>query len=153
MLTSRREFVCGAARTLAAGAVVGVTGPWLSSRHAGGREVTTASQAPAAPGQVVVDVSVLTADGGWLVAPSTGPDGAPMLIVRQARTRYLALSMQCTHMGCPVNTPVEGVMTCPCHGSQFGLEGEVRHGPAQYPLGQYQTSYDGATKRLTVTFS
>ncbi len=149
MLTSRREFVCGAARTLAAGAVVGVTGPLLVSCHTGRQEITTAPAA-GAPHQAVVDVSPFAADGDWLLAPSTGPDGAPMLIVRQARTRYLALSMQCTHMGCPVNTPVEGVMTCPCHGSQFGLDGDVRQGPAQYPLEQYGTTFDSRTKTVSV---
>ena len=109
--------------------------------------------AAGAPHQAVVDVSALAVDGDWLVAPSTGPDGAPVLIVRQAPSRYLALSMQCTHMGCPVNTPVQGVMTCPCHGSQFGLDGDVRHGPAQYPLGHYETTFDSRTKTVKVALS
>jgi Rieske Fe-S protein len=98
-----------------------------------------------------VNVSSLTADGQWLVAPWKGSDGAPVLIVRHTLHRYTALSMQCTHMGCPINPPVQGVMTCPCHGSQFDLAGHVRHGPAQFPLGLYTTAYHPATHVLTVT--
>jgi Rieske Fe-S protein len=131
--------------------VAGVTGPLLVSCHSGRQAITTTSPAAGAPLQAVVDVSPLVADGDWLLAPWTGPDGAPVLIVRQAPSQYLALSLQCTHMGCPVNTPVQGVLTCPCHGSQFGLGGDVRHGPAQYPLGRYGTTFDSRTKTVSVS--
>lgn len=97
-----------------------------------------------------VNVSSLTADGRWLVAPWKGSDGAPVLVVRRAAHQYTALSMQCTHMGCPINPPVQGVMTCPCHGSQFDLAGHVRRGPAQFPLGEYGTTYHPAAHTLTV---
>ncbi len=147
MLATRREFVCGAARTLAAAGVVGVTGPLLASCHHA-RPQTTAAAATAH--STAVDVRPLAADADWLLAPWTGPDAAPVLIVRQSQTQYVALSMQCTHMGCPVNPPVQGVMTCPCHGSQFDLAGNVRRGPAQYPLGRYDTTYDAKAGRLTV---
>jgi Rieske Fe-S protein len=101
--------------------------------------------------RATVDVTPLAVDGAWLVASWAGPDGAPVLIVRQSKAQYLALSMQCTHMGCPIDAPVGGVMTCPCHGSQFDLRGAVRRGPARYPLGRYGARYDPRTKRLTVT--
>lgn len=140
VLGTRRAFVCEAARALVV-AAIGV-GP-LGSRASGGR---------AAPGHAAsVDVRPLTADQQWLVAPWAGSDGAPVLIVRRSATAYRALSMQCTHMGCPINTPVNGIMTCPCHGSQFDLAGAVRHGPAQFPLGHYPTVYHAASGLLSVT--
>lgn len=128
---------------VAAGAVVGMAAPLLgaSSPRASAQGATTET----------VNVSHLTADGQWLVAPWKGSDGAPVLIVRRGPHRYTALSMQCTHMGCPINPPVQGVMTCPCHGSQFDLTGQVRHGPAQFPLGQYATTYHATTHSVTVT--
>jgi len=40
-----------------------------------------------------------------------------------------AVSLVCTHLGCIVAPTPEGY-SCPCHGSRFGLAGEVRGGPA-----------------------
>lgn len=47
--------------------------------------------------------------------------------------RLAALSLECTHLGCLVNTVDQGFF-CPCHGSEFGPEGEVYSGPARAPL-------------------
>ena len=85
-----------------------------------------------------------------MVAPTPGLDGAPILIVRDSLRRYHALSMQCTHEGCPVNRPVNGVIVCPCHGSEYDLEGRVLKGPAQLPLARYETDYHRSTRTLTV---
>jgi Rieske Fe-S protein len=156
--TTRRAFVCGAARALVAGAVGGAATPLLTSC---GRDTSNGSSGSVpgnVPGNVpdsarhteTVDVSPLTSDGQSLVTAAAGPDGAPILIVRYSASRYVALSMQCTHEGCPVNPPVHGVMTCPCHGSQFDLAGRVERGPAQFPLGHYDATYHSATRSLTI---
>jgi len=97
-----------------------------------------------------IDVSALTTDGATLVTAAAGLDGAPILVVRDAGNQFHALSMQCTHEGCPVGAPVRGVITCPCHGSQYDLDGRVRHGPAQLPLARYSVEYHRWTKRLTL---
>lgn len=44
-----------------------------------------------------------------------------------------ALSLECTHLGCLVNTIDQGFY-CPCHGSEFGPDGEVYSGPATRSL-------------------
>lgn len=41
----------------------------------------------------------------------------------------------CTHMGCQVHfNSAERSWDCPCHGSRFGIDGEILHAPAVKPL-------------------
>jgi cytochrome b6-f complex iron-sulfur subunit len=40
------------------------------------------------------------------------------------------LSAKCTHLGCTINKAENGRLLCPCHGSEFDLEGKVLKGPA-----------------------
>lgn len=55
-------------------------------------------------------------------------------IVRTARGFY-ALWARCTHLGCTPNWfDVERRFKCPCHGSNFSVEGDVLAGPAPKPL-------------------
>jgi Rieske Fe-S protein len=100
--------------------------------------------------ETTVDVSTLATDGATLVTPTPGLDGTPILVVRERPGHFHALSMQCTHEGCPVRPPEHGIITCPCHGSQYDLEGRVRRGPAQLALARYATEYHRWTKRLTL---
>lgn len=45
------------------------------------------------------------------------------------------LSAVCSHMGCIVHwNAAEKSWDCPCHGSRFGIDGRVIHGPAIHPL-------------------
>ncbi|GAB4545185.1 MAG: Rieske 2Fe-2S domain-containing protein [Anaerolineales bacterium] len=46
---------------------------------------------------------------------------------------FTALSLTCTHLGCTVEAEENG-FACPCHNSQFDLNGNVKRGPAAKPL-------------------
>lgn len=76
-----------------------------------------------------------------------GPNGAfyPILINRGANNQFYALSTQCQHLFCVVPTfnATVGASTCPCHGSQYGLDGRVIRGPTVRPLIPYLNSLDG----------
>ncbi len=48
---------------------------------------------------------------------------------------FTAVSLVCTHLGCMVEPDGEAY-ACPCHGSRFGPDGDLRQGPAQKPLAQ-----------------
>ncbi len=56
------------------------------------------------------------------------PAGRPVAMFRDSEGVY-AVSIVCTHLGCVVKTDPKG-FHCPCHGSQFGKDGEVTKGPA-----------------------
>ncbi len=73
------------------------------------------------------------------VAPGEGKivdiDGHKVAVHRSGDGSLSALSPVCTHMGCLVNwNGHEKSWDCPCHGSRFGIDGQVIEGPAYAPL-------------------
>jgi len=57
-------------------------------------------------------------------------------VQREAAT-LTALDAVCPHLGCLVQQKEGGSgFRCPCHGSEFGIEGELERGPAERPLRQ-----------------
>ena len=67
----------------------------------------------------------------------TAPELAePILLLRRDSGEFEAIGSRCTHLGCRVR-PTGHVLSCPCHGSAFDLDGKVLRGPAQKPLSRY----------------
>lgn len=56
-----------------------------------------------------------------------------LFLVRDATGIY-AMTAICTHQGCTVGLPAGTSITCPCHGSQYDLNGGNLIGPAALPL-------------------
>lgn len=64
-----------------------------------------------------------------------GDNGIPGIFLVRTTHGLLALEQTCTHEGCAVSwTPADRRFECPCHGSQFDMEGQVVAGPAPYGL-------------------
>ncbi|MFJ3202866.1 FAD-dependent oxidoreductase [Streptomyces sp. NPDC086989] len=63
--------------------------------------------------------------------------GRPCAVHLDDRGELHAVSAVCTHMGCLVAfNNAERTWECPCHGSRFGIDGDVLQGPALHPLEQ-----------------
>jgi Rieske Fe-S protein len=81
-------------------------------------------------GTSVGDASLFANSGIHQVAETS------VLICRDSGGIY-ALSSICTHRGCNMNFDgalIFGGIRCTCHGSEFGLAGQVLQGPAFSPL-------------------
>jgi cytochrome b6-f complex iron-sulfur subunit len=65
-------------------------------------------------------------------------DTKRVCIVREG-SKVAAISTTCTHLGCIV-TPSGTGFQCPCHGSQFDVDGNVTGGPAPKALSWYQVT-------------
>jgi Rieske Fe-S protein len=93
------------------------------------------------------NASLLQIDGARVVTV------APQryVLIRMSETEFIALSATCTHQGCTVRFVAgNDLLQCPCHGSQFGLDGAVIEGPANRPLAVFPTSFDAATQTVTI---
>jgi Rieske Fe-S protein len=153
---SRRQFV----KSFALGTASTVVGPpWIATLLA----TLCGEQRAAAAlnGQLVIQLgdfpALLQAYGSVRVSvnPIVGssPDGDfyPFVITRGAGNAFYAVSSNCTHRGCITDAYNGTVISCPCHGSEFAMDGTVTSGPAQTNLQRYTLSFDGAnTLRITV---
>ncbi len=57
---------------------------------------------------------------------------APAMILHDG-SGFKALSLVCPHLGCTVEQAPDGY-ACPCHGSRFDAQGNVRNGPASQSM-------------------
>jgi glycine/D-amino acid oxidase-like deaminating enzyme/nitrite reductase/ring-hydroxylating ferredoxin subunit len=102
---------------------------------------------------VAEQANTLSQYGDWLtggevdspaeIAPGQGAivrAGLHKLAVYRDDTGELhSLSATCTHLGCVVHwNSAERSWDCPCHGSRFGVDGTVLHGPAAKALEQFE---------------
>ncbi|WP_028477561.1 ubiquinol-cytochrome c reductase iron-sulfur subunit [Nocardia sp. CNY236] len=108
----------------------------------------TAAPADAAPGSDG-DRAAGGAPTATTLAKTTDiPVGGGVIIGNTVVTQpsagtFVGLSSTCTHAGCTVATVSDGTINCPCHNSQFGLDGSVAKGPATKPLAEKRIRVQG----------
>ncbi len=70
--------------------------------------------------------------------------GEQVVVIRKPddESSVVAVNSLCTHQGCSVKWDA-GLFTCPCHGSEFNVDGTVASGPASDPLGAFEAKIDG----------
>ncbi len=69
----------------------------------------------------------------------------PILINRDGFGNFHVLDCECRHAGCvvPAYNNIDFVISCPCHGSTYDIDGSLLSGPATEPLQTYQFEFDG----------
>ena len=67
-----------------------------------------------------------------------------LYLVRMEDGGLLALSLQCTHLGCAITWNKEsGQFDCPCHASSFSMGGDVISPPAPRALDMHPLTIEG----------
>ncbi|MFF4276626.1 Rieske (2Fe-2S) protein [Streptomyces sp. NPDC001536] len=92
-----------------------------------------------------------SASGSALAKTSEIPEGggkifkdAGVVVTQPAAGEFKAFSSKCTHQGCAVTGISNGVITCPCHKSEFSVtDGSVKQGPATQPLPEQKITVSG----------
>lgn len=139
---TRREFAkLASLAALAAGCSGDSTGPTAAE----GNGVTITGNLMTIP--LAMNPSLDRANGIILVPQ------AKVVVVRVSAGDFRALTSVCTHQGCTVDSFNGDNIGCPCHGSQFGVDGSVFRGPAAAPLKTYATSLNATTGIVTVTLA
>ncbi|WP_344865289.1 Rieske (2Fe-2S) protein [Planomonospora alba] len=126
-MPTRRQLI-GAAGVAACGAALaGCAG-----------EAGPAVVPPGVKGKVVAKVADVPVGGGTVLAKWK------IVIAQPSAGVFKAFSASCPHRGCAVSRPAEGVIRCPCHGSEFdAVSGKCLKGPAEAPLAEFALKVEG----------
>jgi len=65
----------------------------------------------------------------------------PICVYRIEENKYVSSLLMCTHQKCELNVAA-GQYSCPCHGSEFSINGKVLEGPAENNLVTYKTTIE-----------
>ncbi|MCX7877683.1 MAG: ubiquinol-cytochrome c reductase iron-sulfur subunit [Ignavibacteria bacterium] len=72
-----------------------------------------------------------------------------IMLIRKSEAEFIAVKTICTHKGCDVE--LEGSkFVCPCHGSEYTIEGKVTEGPAKKDLTTYPVEFDSEKGTVTI---
>lgn len=137
----RRDF-CRKAPALSAGIALGAATLPLSA-CAGMTYLTPRGSAL----ELVVAAADVPASGAMVQRPDME---RPVYLRPDGDGGYTALLARCTHRGCQPDA-VADRLVCPCHGSEFDLQGRVLEGPADQPLTRYAVRLEGTDLVVSMT--
>jgi cytochrome b6-f complex iron-sulfur subunit len=146
---TRRDFIKKSAIGVAAGSAA-ISGINITNLFA-----DTSKKAYAAISRTGDDIIVNLADEKNKALSTVGGSmnvNDETILIRSSQTQFMALSLICTHKGCTVEKD-GSKFVCPCHGSEYTLDGKVTQGPSKTDLKTYETSYDEAKNTVTVMMS
>jgi len=130
---SRREFLT---TTAAAGGVVAALGSAGCAYNAPARGTGVAETSGARQFRLALaDAPELASAGG---VRHVVYDVFDFFLVRRSETEVIAIRNVCSHKRCATEyDPEAAQFSCPCHGSEFDLDGRPLRGPAEKPLSRY----------------
>lgn len=135
----RRTLLTGAAATCGTGLLAACGG---GTEQAAAPSAATSSAASSAPGLRVTLGQLADIPVGGAISVSA-PGGAKVLLTQPTAGEVKAFSAVCPHEGCSA-APEGDHLACPCHGSEFALDGSLRRGPARTGLTAYAVRvFDG----------
>ncbi len=137
-------YDCASRRRVLAGAV-GVVGvaTGLAGCGSGGGTGTTTGTGTGNGQPATVKVADVPVGGGTVITV------AAVVVTQPVAGQFKAFSAMCTHQGCLVNAVDGGLITCPCHGSQYSIvDGSVKTAAPGLTL---QTQQPLPAKTVTVS--
>jgi nitrite reductase/ring-hydroxylating ferredoxin subunit len=124
-----RRQVIAAAGAVACGAVLA---------GCGSGEPAAAIVPPGIKGKVIARTADIPVGGGKVITKWK------IVITQPTSGVFRAFTASCPHRGCAVGRVGDGVIRCPCHGSEFAADsGKCLKGPAEAPLVQYALKVEG----------
>jgi len=133
----------------------GLTGPPPSSADTAGGTASgsTASGSTASGSTASGSGASGSAAPGTLASTAEVPegggkiiDGVNVVLTQPQAGSFKGFSAVCTHQGCIVDSISDGIIGCPCHGSEFSIkDGSVVRGPATRPLPPVAIKVEGTS--------
>lgn len=80
--------------------------------------------------ELKIDIGNINENSGILVEEEN------IVIRKKSDGKIDVISIKCTHLGCSTKY-INGRFRCPCHGSEFDIDGIPIKGPATKPLKKY----------------
>jgi Rieske Fe-S protein len=120
-------------------AAVGAAGLALTLNACGSEDDSSSSSSDTAAGGSVLAKTSDIPEGGGKIFKDSG-----VVVTQPTAGEFKAFSSKCTHQGCAVTGITDGVITCPCHKSEFSVaDGSVKKGPATQPLPEEKITVSG----------
>ena len=105
---------------------------------------TSAQPPSAAPSETGSGGTPLAATADVPVGGGLVVSAEQVVVTQPTAGEFKGFTSICTHQGCEVSRVEDGVISCPCHGSQYSAaDGSVSRGPAPAPLAEVAVTVEG----------